>query len=224
MKTGSRSIQQIIEEQVQKWQAMISQQKKKEIYYPVITISREPGSGGRLIARGLAEKLNLDLFDQEVVHEMAKSANVSTRLLETLDEKGVSTLHEWVSSLVDSRHLWPDQYMQHLMNVIGTIGEHGRAVIVGRGANFIIPRERKLSVRIEAPLDVRVKNISEEFGAPEEEARRRAIRTESDRKAFIRKYFNADIADPINYDLVINTGKLTIPGAIEMIANLYPKL
>ena len=224
MKTVSRSIQQIIEEQVQKWQAMVAQQKKKEVYYPVITLSREPGSGGRLIARGLAEKLGLDLFDQEVVHEMAKSANISTRLVETLDEKGVSTLHEWVSALVDSRHLWPDQYMQHLMKVVGIIGEHGRAVIVGRGANFIIPKDMKLSIRIEASLDVRVKNIANEFGVPEEEARRRAIRTESDRKAFVRKYFNADIADPMNYDMVINTGKFSIPEAIDMIASLYPKL
>jgi len=224
MKPTSRSIQKIIEEQVQKWQAEVARDTKEEKYYPIITISREPGSGGRLIARALADKLSLDLFDQEVVHEMAKSANVSTRLMETLDEKGVSTLHEWVSALVDSRHLWPDQYMQHLMRVVGTIGEHGRSVIVGRGSNFIIPKEMKLSVRIEAPLEVRVQNIVNEFGASEDEARRRAIKTESERKAFIRKYFNADIADPIHYDLVINTGKLGIDEAVNLIVALYPKL
>ena len=71
----------------------------------------------------------------EFIHDMAESARVSVRLLETLDEKGVSVLEEWISSLVDKRHLWPDRYLQHLMKIIGTIGKHGRAVIVGRGAN-----------------------------------------------------------------------------------------
>ena len=73
---------------------------------------------------------------------MAESAHVSVQLLETLDEKGATMLEEWISSLVDSRHLWPDQYLQHLMKIIGTIGKHGRAVVVGRGANFVLPPEK----------------------------------------------------------------------------------
>jgi cytidylate kinase len=47
-----------------------------------------------------------------------------------------------------------------------------------------------------------------------EEARRRVTRTDADRKAFVRKYFNADIADPLHYDMVLNTGVLDIDNAV----------
>jgi cytidylate kinase len=217
MKTRTRSIYQIIEEQVQKWQILDKKEKKEAEEISVVTISREPGSGGNIVAKSLSEKLSFDLFYQEVIHEMAESARVSVRLLETLDEKGVSVLEDWISSLVDKRHLWPDRYLQHLMKVIGTIGKHGRAVIVGRGANFVLPPDKRLSVRIVAPLEIRIKNVTRDFGIDTQEARRRVIRTDSDRRAFVRKYFNADIGAPLNYDLVINIGILSIEGAVNAI-------
>ena len=217
MKTKTRSVLKIIEEQAKKWQIMKAKEKKEAVVFPVITISREPGSGGRIVATVLAEKLGLDLFHQEIINEMAESAQVSSRILETLDEKGLSVLEEWITSLVDNRHLWPDQYLRHLMKVIGTIGKHGSAVIVGRGANFVLPPEERIRVRIVAPLDVRVENVSRNFGVSAEAAKLRIIRTESERRAFIRKYFNADITDPINYDLVLNTGTLSIAAAADAI-------
>ncbi len=217
MKTKSRSIQKIIEEQMRRWQLMRAQKPGEEPGMPVITISREPGSGGRIVAKRLAEKLELEVFHQEVLHEMAKSAEVSAQLLETLDEKGLSVLEDWISSLVYDRHLWPDQYLYHLMKVIGTIGKHGRAVIVGRGANFILPPDNRFRIRVVAPQKLRIQRVAENFSISEDEAERRVIRTESDRRAFIRKYFNADIADPINYDLVINTGTLSIDNAADII-------
>jgi len=217
MKTKTRSVLKIIEEQAKKWQIMKAKEKKEAVVFPVITISREPGSGGRIVATTLAEKLGLDLFHQEIINEMAESAQVSSRILETLDEKGLSVLEEWITSLVDNRHLWPDQYLRHLMKVIGTIGKHGNAVIVGRGANFVLPPEGRIRVRIVAPLDVRVENVSSNFGVSAEDAKLRIIRTESERRAFIRKYFNADITDPINYDLVLNTGTLSIAAAADAI-------
>ncbi|MBW2250175.1 MAG: cytidylate kinase-like family protein [Deltaproteobacteria bacterium] len=171
----------------------------------------------KIIATELGKKLGLDVFHQEIINEMAESAQVSSRILETLDEKGLSVLDEWITSLVDKKHLWPDQYLRHLMKVIGTIGKHGSAVIVGRGANFVLPSEGRIRVRIVAPLDVRVENVSSNFGVSAEDAKRRIIRTESERRAFIRKYFNADITDPINYDLVLNTGTLSIEAAANSI-------
>jgi cytidylate kinase len=219
MKTQKRSIPKIIEEQVKKWQLMKIKDKKEAVIFPVIAISREPGSGGRIVAAELGKKLGFDVFHQEIINEMAESAQVNSRILETLDEKGLSVLEEWITSLVDNRHLWPDQYLRHLMKVIGTIGKHGSAVIVGRGANFVLPPEGRIRVRIIAPLDVRVENVSSNFGVSAENAKRRIIRTESERSAFTRKYFNADITDPINYDLVLNTGTLSIEAAANAIKN-----
>ena len=212
-----KSIQQIIEEQVQRWQVLNREEKVQPVKRSVITISREPGSGGRIIATQLANKLGFDLFHQEVLHQMAQSANVNTRLLETLDEKGLNLLEETISAVINEHHLWPDEYLKHLMKVIGVIAEHGRSVLVGRGGNFILSKEHCLRVRVVAPLPIRVKRVSKEFGLSAEEAKRRVIRTESDRRAFIRKYFYADVADPLNYDLVINTEFLSISEAVESI-------
>ncbi len=220
MKTKTRSIQQIIEEQVQKWNIMRTEKREEKEDIPGITISREAGSGGQLVAKGIAKRLGFDLFHREVIQEMAESAQVSSRLLETLDEKGLSMLEDWVSSLVHERHLWPDQYLQHLMKVIATIGRHGRAIIVGRGANFVLPPEKRFRVRIVAPQELRVQNVARDLDIPVDEAKRRVIRTNSDRRAFIRKYFNADISDPINYDLVINTETLSVDAAIDTVCSV----
>ncbi len=217
MKSKSRSMLQIVEEQVRKWQISSTGPKSSKPKITVITVSREPGSGGNLIAQELSEKLGLDLFHQEVIHEMANSAKVSTRFVQTLDEKAMNVLEEWIAALVDDRHLWPDQYLQHLMNVIGTIGEHGSAVMVGRGGNFIVPPQKRMRVRIMAPMDFRIKRVAAAFKVPVKTARRRVVRTESDRRAFIRKYFNADIDDPANYDLIINTGTIGIDQAVDSI-------
>ncbi len=217
MKAKTRSTEQIVEEQVRRWQIIQKKEKKEKERISVITISREPGSGGNILAKRLSEQLEFDLFYQEFIHNMAESAQVSVRLLETLDEKGVSVLEEWISSLVDKRHLWPDRYLQHLMKIIGTIGKHGRAVIVGRGANFVLPSDKRLSIRVIAPLETRLKNVSQAYDVTMEDAKPRVLKTESDRKSFVKKYFNDDITNPLNYDLIINTGLLSIDDAANAV-------
>ncbi len=211
-------MERLIEDQMHRWQLMHKGKKVEKEVLPIITISREPGSGGRIVAKKLAVKLNVELFHQEVLHEMAKRAEVSRQMLATMDERGLSILEDWISSLVQDRHMWPDEYLRHLMNVIGTIGKHGRAVVVGRGANFILPPEQRFRVRITAPRSFRIQNVAREFNISKDEAKRRVIQTESDRKAFIRKYFNSDIGDPDNYDLILNTETLSLDDATKIIA------
>ncbi len=220
MKTRTRTIEQIVEDQVKKWSLFNSEKVQDQdlVHQKTITISREPGSGGRLVAEKLAEKLNFDYFDKEILQKMSESSQVSNTLLETLDGKGLSVLDEWIASLVDSRHLWPDQYLQHLMKIIAAVGKHGRAVIVGRGANFILPIEKQIRIRIVAPMNLRIERVAKTHQISAEKARRRVIRTESDRKAFIRKYFNADINDPINYDFIINTSSVGIDFTVDVIS------
>ena len=217
MSPQRRTINKIVEEQVKKWNYLKTDRKGEVKIFPVVTISREPGSGGRIVAERLAEHLKFDLFHQEVVHEMAKNAEISVRFMETLDERGLNTLDNWIASLVDERYLWPDQYMQHLMKVIGTIGKHGKSIIVGRGANFILEPDTRISIRVIAPFDVRSKHVAEEFNISEKEAGRRITLTESRRRAFIRTYFNTSIAEVCNYDMVINTSNLDIDGAVAAI-------
>ncbi len=64
---------------------------------------------------------------------------------------------------------------------------------------------------------MRIQNVARDFGIAFDEAKRRVLRTESDRRAFVRKYFHADITDPVNYDLVLNTGSLSVGAAVKSI-------
>ena len=89
---------------------------------------------------------------------------------------------------------------------------------MGRGANFILPPDDCFRVRVISPKHVRIQNIVKNFNISENEAKRRVIRTESERRAFIRKYFNAEIADPVNYDMVINTGSVRVDNAVTAIS------
>ena len=223
METRKRSVNQIIEEQIRKWEYQKAEKARKKMpAASVVTISREAGSQGTLVAERLAEKIGYDLFHQEVVHEMAEDIKVSVRFVETLDERGLNTLENLIASLVDERYLWPDQYMKHLMKVIGTIGMHGKSVIVGRGANFILQQDKRISVRIYAPFEVRARNVAERSGISMEEAKRQIINTESQRRSFVRKYFNASISDLNNYDLALNTGTLGIEKTVDAITAVCP--
>ncbi|HPL62183.1 MAG: cytidylate kinase-like family protein [Syntrophales bacterium] len=214
-KITAATVQQLVEEQIQRWTTMGREKKKKP--YPVVTISREAGSGGREVARYLAEYLKLDLYGSRIVSEVAKSAKMSTAVVETLDEKGRSMLEDWISILETEKNLWGYEYLRHLTKVIGTIGRHGRAVIVGRGAHLILPAEETFRVRIVAPMEARIKNFQKEFKLSAEEARKRIIVIESDRNEFIRKYFHADIADSSTYDLTINTSAMDPKAAAQLI-------
>jgi len=98
-------MERLIEEQMHRWQLMHTEQKVEREVLPIITISREPGSGGRIVAQKLAANLNVELFHQEVLHEMAKRTEVSEQMLATMDERGLSILEDWISSLVYDRHM-----------------------------------------------------------------------------------------------------------------------
>ncbi len=217
MQTRKRSIEQIVEEQVQRWEYVRREPRPHKTTPSVITLSREPGSGGDLVAGGIARRLEYDLFHQNVIHEMARSAHVSSRLVQSLDEKRLNILEDSIATLVHHRHLWPDEYLKHLLKVIGTIGKHGNALIVGRGANFILLQREIFRLRIIAPMEFRIQKVADTFDIGREEAQRRIIKTESDRRAFVRKYFHEEITSPANYDLVINTGTVSIEEAVESV-------
>jgi len=206
----------IVDQQLEKWR-----QKGVIKPRPTITVSRDPGAGGSEISRKLAQDLGMDLMGGQIISRVAESANMSEKVVKTLDEKHVSTLDSWINSLFTSRHLWPDVYLQHLTKVIGAIGEHGNAIIVGRGAQFILPLERTFRLRFIAPREQRILKIRKDRGCSAEEAESYVIKTENDRAAFIKKAFHEDIASPLHYDLVLNTAVVTIDEAVEIIKNAF---
>ncbi len=219
MKNGVRSQWQLVETQLGKWNAMMTERKREKAKPgKVITISREAGCGATKIAKKLAKALEMDLMSGKIIQMVAESVEMSDKVVCTLDEKEVTKRDDWLTSLFETRHLWPDQYLHHLTKVISTIGRHGNAIILGRGANFILPQKDAFSVRIIAPEDARIKNAMQ---TTDDEAKRYIIKTDADRRAFIRKYFNTDITDPSYYDLIINMRAMSVDGAVETIKTAF---
>jgi cytidylate kinase len=223
MDLPSSSIENFMKEQLVRWkEAKQKRDKNLEGYKPVITISSEPGSGGESkLAPGLARKLEFDLFTRDVIKDISESAHISLNIFQTIGKDRLADVTDHIATVIDDRHLWPGLYLEHLMKVIGVMGKHGRAVIVGRGVNFIIPPAERFSVRVIAPLNTRVQNIASAFNMNKTDAKRRVLNNESEHRAFIRQSFNADASDPNNYDMIINTHGLDIEIVIEAISNFW---
>ena len=202
----------IVQEQLDKWQ-----REKAPVNEYTITISRQAGAGGSEIARILAKKTKMDLMAGQIIQRVAESSKMSTKVVETLDEKAVTTMESWINSMFVSRHLWPSDYLKHLTRVMGTIGKHGNAIVVGRGAGYILPPETTFRVKIIAPLEYRIESMMRIRNLSRDEAQKYIEKRDSDRIAFIRKYFQLDAMDPQHYDLVINTEKVGIDGAVDTI-------
>lgn len=215
-----KTLDKLVEEQITRWQSNRKRKYKKPIR-PVITISRLPGCDAWNLAKQLSEDLEIDFFDQEIVDQIAKNADVSRRVVETVDEQDNSIVLDWLSTLTAERHLWPNEYLDQLTRLIGTIGAHGHAVILGRGASYILPKEICLRVLVVAPLERRIENVREAYKVSEKEARQNVMGKESERVAFIRRYFHADMLSPVNYDLVFNMEMCEKDAVVEMIKAAY---
>jgi cytidylate kinase len=188
---------------------------------PFITIERDPGSGGRPISKLVAQKLNFEFYDDRLLEEIAKSTKIKRRVLEQIDEKGRSMIQDVTQSLLNPDYVSDVKYMRELIKVILTLGYKGRVVILGRGANFILPEGNGLRVRVTAPYRVRLQRaIYYETKTPEQ-AEDTVKRIERDRREFIHQYFNKDIDDPDYYDLVINTTFLSLDDAAEVIESAF---
>ncbi|MFA5179988.1 MAG: cytidylate kinase-like family protein [Syntrophales bacterium] len=219
-KSQGALVEQIIATQVKKWQ-LDKKKKYKKPVRPVITISRLPGSGANTLAKQLSEDLSIDLFDNEIVEEIAKSAHVSEAVIATLDEQDRDILDDWIGAIEKKRHLWPDEFILHLTKVVGAIAAHGHAVIVGRGAGYLLSSEICLRLLIVAPMDVRISNVMHAYDVTSKEAENRIMKTEKDRRAFVKNYFHADLTDPINYDLTLNTAHYNVEAASRIVKEAF---
>lgn len=195
--------------------------KKEEAGEPwqkaYITISREVGSNGNEIAQKLAEILKWQVFDKEIVDYIATTAHVRKSVIESFDEKKQHEIKTWVQTIIDSDALNPDHYLSHLMNVLLVIAEHGQAIILGRGANFILDPQKGLRVKIAAPYEMRLVQIMHEMGLSKKEARRYIEENDNQRLAYIRQHFHKDADNPLFYDLVLNTEFMPVNSVAETI-------
>ncbi len=184
---------------------------------PVITISGEPGCGTGSIARMLTQEFGLDLFGVELVDLIAKSAHLSRQLVATLDEKTQSAIEDMFAESLCEEHFSSKTYLQNLRAVVFTIAAHGNAVIIGRGANFLLQPETRLAIRLIAPFETRLKKVMQDQRLSEKNSRDYIAEIEKQRRLFVCKNFHADIEDPSRYDVVINTATVGATTVIEIV-------
>lgn len=213
----SKSILKLIDEQIKRWEMDKTQEKPIQETINVITISRQAGSQGFELAQKLCREVGFDLFNHQILEAMIEASKNSRVLLETLDERGMNVVEDVVSNFINEHHLWPDEYSKLLFQVLNTISRHGKAVILGRGANCVLHEQDVLRVRVVAPLKMRRKNIQHTQDLNAEDAQKYLNTTDANREAFVKRYFNCDANDPSNFDLILNTGTLSVDKAVQVI-------
>lgn len=190
----------------------------------ILTVSRQRGCNSSETARRLASQLGYDLFDGEVVEKISRHAHVWKSQVEAVDEKGLSAPVDLMGGVSDPRQPWASEYLRHLTEVLAGIVKRGRAVIVGRGAHYILLRRDTFKVRLIAPFETRVQNVAEGRKISLERASEIVRRTDSERRDFVHKFFLADWDDPGLYDLVLNVESKSPEAAAEVIRAAYEAL
>ena len=194
---------------------------------PFITISREPGSGGKPVASLVAKRLDFTLYNRKMIEDVGRDVHQRKALLEKIDEHGRTVIDDIIHGTFNPDYVSDISYIRSLSSVILSAAMRGEVVILGRGANFITPFNKGLHVRICAPYLIRVERAVKFERFTRDEAVREIRKTDEQRKEFIRQYFGKDVSNPNYYDLVINTTSMTVDNTaclvIEAFKNKFPE-
>lgn len=194
-------------------------------YGPCLLISRECGSGGGEAARLASERLGWPCYDREIVDQIAELSHARQHLVESVDEVVRSRWESAWRPMIDSEDLGCEAYLCYLRQVVMTLGHHGNAILLGRGAQYFLPVKSSLRVRLVAPLEMRVKRMAGIKNMTLQEADAWVREYDKERTLFIRKNFNTDPNSAITHDLMINTGEIPPREATDIIlAALKQKL
>ncbi len=194
----------------------------------IITVGRQYGSGGRYVARLLAEKLEIPFYDKELLSEVAKDSGLARDLLEEHDEKNTRgflfSMMSGSSSVGDPSSMYLDMPLNHRIflaqfDTIRRIANEGPCVIVGRCADYVLrDQENVLSVFIKANQEERVRRIVEYYGADPLKAEELIRKSDKQRASYYNYYATGTWGDVNNYDLCVDTGTLGIAGSVSLIA------
>ena len=192
--------------------------KEGDLFYgPYLTVSREKGAGGNAVAQFVGKRLGWQVFNNEIVDEIAQKAHVRRQLIESLDERDQATIQDAIGQLLDPREIGTSGYLGYLEQVVLTLGNQGDVVIVGHAARFILPGQFGLSVRMVAPIEVRTRRIADKARLSLDAARVEVERTDHERVRLARRQFGHNVADPLSHDLTINTAEMNVEAATEVV-------
>jgi cytidylate kinase len=214
----------------------------------VITISRQHGSGGDEVAARVCELLGYRYFDKALMAEVAYDAGLSEDEVVDFSEaayEAPSFLDRLVSLLtlpageaptVARVSTWQRDRTGAKVRAVEELGESrtvavvgqtihaahklGEVVIVGRGGQAVLKAKPDvLHVRLEAPMEARVKRVQDQEGLSEREAERRIGERERASSRYVRRFYDQDWSDPMLYHVVINTGRWSVEAAAQLIVH-----
>lgn len=185
--------------------------------FNTVWLNREAGSGADIIARQVAERLRWAVYNEEVVEVISRRMQVAPDLVKSLDELAPGMIQDWLLPLREQHYAPQETYLEHLEHLIQEVGRVGDAVIVGRGAGFLLPADRTLRVRIVAPLSNRASRLSDRMGVSVRTARRAARDLDRRRRQFDWALYRKESDDPHNYHLTLDSTALGIPICVDLI-------
>ena len=194
----------------------------------IITIGRQFGSGGKEIGAKLAEKLGIKCYDNELLAMAAKESGLCEEIFEIHDEKPTNSfLYSLVMDTysVGNYAVAPflDMPLNHKVflaqfDTIKNIAENESCVIVGRCADYALANNPDvINVFLRADLDDRIKIISKRMDMTENKAKDLILKTDKQRASYYNYYTSKKWGDTASYDLCINTSKISVDNAVDLI-------
>ena len=198
----------------------------------VLTISRQFGAGGLTLGKMVSKELGYSFFDNEIIQMVAKKAKVSRHWAESMEKEAGGKFHRFISGLVpknmidrilgDERgYIDEEIYVDLLHDIIRKISEEGNAVILGRGGQYILEHFPDVfHILLVADKKHRVKFIEEKYDLFPRQAARSVDLDDRRRINLYRKFGREDYDQPIHYHMILNTKKLDLDKASEIICKL----
>ena len=164
----------------------------------VITIGREYGSGGRLIAKKLSEDMGITFYDKQLISDVAKKTGFSEHFIRSAEHQRPtnSFLYDLYTSVQTPSV--PDQVFIAQAKIIKEAAARESCVIVGRCADC-------LKVFINAPLDQRIRRAREEYGVQESNLESFVIRQDRARASYYNYFATGRWGQSREYDLCVNS-------------------
>ncbi len=197
----------------------------------IITISRQFGSGGRTIAKTLAQKLGYDYYDKEIIENVAEMTGFSKEVVATKGEEApgksifsygfeAQAVPGIMNGMTVNDYIWTVQ-----RKVIKDIADSGKpCVIVGRSADYILKDyDSVLNVYICADMQFRKDRIVRLYGESEKKPEKRLEEKDKKRAANHKHFTDLEWGYAPNYDLCLNTAALGIDKCVEIISDLVQK-
>lgn len=185
-----------------------------------VAITREAGARGGSIARRVAEVLGWQHFNQDMLDYLNRDATARAELIADLPPGATAWADAELARLSEQYRLMPGSDTAEVMRLMLTVAAGGEAVLVGRGAGFVLPAATTIHVRVVAPLDDRIAFMGQLHRLTKDEAAEEVKVRDGRRAAFLSHLFPQDVLDPYRYDLIVNSSRLGEEGCADVIADV----